>query len=192
MLDKYARYIQSQLPDLELEFVVGNNDLDYYRFMAENGALPDIITNRRFSLHDAAELQEQLMDLSKTDAAASYYTTYLENYRNADGTINWLPVCGEVDTVMINKALFDKYDIPVPTDYDSFISAIQAFEALGIRGFNGDFVYDYTCMEILQGFSIPEITSAEGSKWRSCYEDPDDEETGLDDIVWPDVFENIY
>ena len=29
LLAEYAPYIQSQLPDLELEFVVGNNDLDY-------------------------------------------------------------------------------------------------------------------------------------------------------------------
>ena len=71
LLAEYAPYIQSQLPDLELEFVVGNNDLDYYTFMAQNDALPDIITNRRFSLHDAAELQNQLMDLSNTDTAAS-------------------------------------------------------------------------------------------------------------------------
>lgn len=191
MLDKYARYIQSQLPDLELEFVVGNNDLDYYRFMAENGALPDIITNRRFSLHDAAELQEQLMDLSKTDAAASYYTTYLENYRNADGTINWLPVCGEVDTVMINKALFDKYDIPVPTDYDSFVNACREFEKHGIKGFVSDYDYDYTCMELLQGWSISELSSLEGQMWRMEYENPSGKGTGLDDEVWPVVFERM-
>lgn len=135
LLAEYAPYIQSQIPDLELEFVVGNNDLDYYKFMAGNDALPDIITNRRFALHDVAELQEQLMDLSKTDAAASYYTTYLENYRNANGTINWLPVCGEVDTVLINKALFDKYDIPIPTDYDSFTSACREFEKTWNKGF---------------------------------------------------------
>ena len=71
MLAEYAEYVQSQLPDLEIEFAVGNNDLDYYTFMAQNDALPDIITNRRFSLRDAAELQNQLMDLSNTDTAAS-------------------------------------------------------------------------------------------------------------------------
>lgn len=191
LLAEYAPYIQSQLPDLELEFVVGNNDLDYYTFMEQNDALPDIITNRRFSLHDAAELQNQLMDLSNTDTAASYYTTYLENYRNADGSINWLPVCGEVDTIMINKALFEKYGIPIPTDYDSFVSACREFEKHGIKGFMSDYDYDYTCMELLQGWSISELSSLEGQMWRMEYENPSSEFAGLDDEVWPKVFERM-
>ena len=52
LYEKYASYIQEQLPDINIEFVVGNNDLDFYRFLNENGGLPDIITCCRFSLHD--------------------------------------------------------------------------------------------------------------------------------------------
>ena len=44
LYEKYAPYIQEQLPDINVEFVVGNNDLDFYRFLKENGGLPDIIT----------------------------------------------------------------------------------------------------------------------------------------------------
>ena len=32
LYEKYAPYIQEQLPDINIEFVVGNNDLDFYRF----------------------------------------------------------------------------------------------------------------------------------------------------------------
>ena len=191
MLAEYAEYVQSQLPDLEIEFTVGNNDLDYYRFMAERDALPDIITNRRFSLHDVAELQNYLMDLSETDIAASYYTAYLENYRNSDGTVNWLPACGEVDTVAVNKALFEEYDIPIPTDYDSFVYACREFEKHGIKGFMSDFSYDYTCMELLQGWSISELTSLEGQLWRMNYENPKKTGVGLDDEVWPGIFRRM-
>ena len=49
LYEKYAPYIQEQLPDINVEFVVGNNDLDFYRFLNENGGLPDIITCCRFS-----------------------------------------------------------------------------------------------------------------------------------------------
>lgn len=64
------------------------------------------------------------------------------------------------------------------------ISTCQAFEEVGIRGFVSDFAYDYTCMEVLQALSIPEITSLEGRTWRSGYEDPDDDTvTGLDTVV---------
>lgn len=191
LYDKYAPYIQSQLPDVNIEFVVGINDLDFYKFMKENGDLPDIIMSRRFSRHDAVDLKDQLMDLSSTEEAGAVYETYLRDFTNADGSVNWLPICGTGDGIVANKALFDKNKIPLPTDYDSFVAACQSFEKLGIRGFAADFVYDYTCMEILQGMSIPEITSMEGSMWRSSYEDPEGEENGLDDTVWPVVFENM-
>ena len=191
LYDSYAPYIQSQLPDVNIEFVVGNNDLDFYRFMNEHGELPDIITMRRFSLHDAAAIKDQLMDLSTTEEAGAIYESYLQDFTNADDTVNWLPLCGEADGLVANRALFEEYDIPLPTDYDSMISACQEFEKEGIRGFVADFAYDYTCMEVLQGLSIPEITSMEGRIWRSSYEDPSTDAAGLDDTIWPGAFERM-
>lgn len=101
--------------------------------------------------------------MSTSDEAGTIYESYIVNFTNADGSVYWLPVCGESDGMVANRALFEEYDIPLPTDYDSMIAACQAFEEKGIRGFVADFDYDYTCMEILQGLSIPEITSLEGS-----------------------------
>ena len=95
LYDKYAPYIQSQLPDVNIEFVVGNNDLDFYKFLDENGGLPDIITCCRFSLHDASPLKDSLMDLSTTNEAGAVYNTYLNNFMNEDGSVNWLPVCAD-------------------------------------------------------------------------------------------------
>lgn len=57
LYEKYASYIQEQLPDINIEFVVGSNNLDFYKFLNENGGLPDIITCCRFSLHDASPLR---------------------------------------------------------------------------------------------------------------------------------------
>ena len=97
MLNSFAPYIQEQLPDVNIEFVVGNNDLDFYKFMNEHGELPDIITCRRFSINDAAHMSNMLMDLSKTELAGTFYSSYLENNRESDGSIRWLPICAEVD-----------------------------------------------------------------------------------------------
>ena len=33
LYEKYAPYVQSQLPDVNIEFIVGNNDLDFYKFL---------------------------------------------------------------------------------------------------------------------------------------------------------------
>lgn len=192
MYEKYAPYIQEQLPDINVEFVVGNNDLDFYRFLNENGGLPDIITCCRFSLHDASPLKDSLMDLSTTNAAGAVYDTYLNNFKNEDGSVNWLPVCADAHGFIVNKDLFEKYEIPLPTDYESFVSACQAFEKVGIRGFTADYYYDYTCMETLQGLSASELSSVDGRKWRTTYSDPDHtKREGLDSSVWPEVFERM-
>ena len=192
LYDKYAPYIQSQLPDVNIEFVVGNNDLDFYKFLDENGGLPDIITCCRFSLHDASPLKDSLMDLSTTNEAGAVYNTYLNNFMNEDGSVNWLPVCADAHGFVVNKGLFEKYGIELPTDYDSFVLACQKFEEAGIRGFTADYYYDYTCMETLQGLSASELTSTDGRKWRTAYSDPANKErVGLDDIVWPQAFEHL-
>ena len=192
LYENYAPYIQSQLPDVNIEFIVGNNDLDFYKFLQENGGLPDIITSCRFSLHDAAPLKDSLMNLALTNEAGAVYNTYLNSFKNEDGSVNWLPVCADAHGFVVNRSLFEQYDIPLPTDYESFVSACQAFEKVGIRGFTADYAYDYTCMETLQGLSATELTTTEGRKWRTAYSDPaSTARVGLDNAVWPGAFERM-
>ena len=192
LYEKYAPYVQAQLPDVDVEFVVGNNDLNFYKFLNENGELPDVITCCRFSLHDAQPLKDSLMDLSTSNEAGTVYNTYLNSFMNEDGSINWLPVCADAHGFVVNRGLFEQYEIPLPTDYDSFISACRAFEAVGLRGFTADYSYDYTCMETLQGLSATALSSSAGRKWRTAYSDPaNTERVGLDDTVWPGAFERM-
>ena len=192
LYETYAPYVQSQLPDVNIEFIVGNNDLDFYRFLQENGGLPDIITCCRFSLHDAAPLKDSLMNLAMTNEAGAVYNTYLNSFKNEDGSVNWLPVCADAHGFVVNRSLFEQYGIPLPTDYESFAAACQAFEKVGIRGFTADYAYDYTCMETLQGLSAAELTTTAGRKWRTAYSDPaNTARAGLDDTVWPGAFERM-
>ena len=192
LYETYAPYIQSQLPDVNIEFIVGNNDLDFYKFLQENGGLPDIITSCRFSLHDAAPLKDSLMNLALTNEAGAVYNTYLNSFKNEDSSVNWLPVCADAHGFVVNRSLFEQYDIPLPTDYESFVSACQAFEKAGIRGFTADYTYDYTCMETLQGLSAAELTTTDGRKWRTAYSNPaSTARVGLDDTVWPGAFERM-
>ena len=189
LYEKYAPYVQAQLPDVNIEFIVGNNDLDFYKFLQENGGLPDIITCCRFSLHDAAPLKDSLMNLATTNEAGAVYNTYLNSFKNEDGSVNWLPVCADAHGFVVNRGLFEEYGIPLPTDYASFAAACKAFDEAGIRGFTADYLYDYTCMETLQGLSAAALKSTEGRKWRTAYSDPaGTARVGLDDTVWPGVF----
>ena len=191
MFKELTPWLEEKFPNVEFTFIQSFNTMEYYKdLLARGEAMPDIITCRRFSLNDAAPLAGELMDLSKTEVAGTFYSSYLEVNRESSGAIRWLPMCAEVDSIMANKDLFDQYNIPLPTNYSEFVAAIDAFEAVGIKGFQTDWIYDYSCLETMQGCAIPELMSLEGTRWRMEYEsETEDNQVGLDDTVWPKVFE---
>ena len=191
MFKELTPWLEEKFPEINFTFIQSFNTMEYYKdLMARGEAMPDIITCRRFSLNDAAPLSEYLMDLSKSEVAGTFYSSYLEVNRESSGAIRWLPMCAEVDSIMANKDLFDQYNIPLPTNYSEFVAAIDAFEAVGIKGFQTDWIYDNSCLETMQGCAIPELMSLEGTRWRMEYEsETEDNQVGLDDTVWPKVFE---
>ena len=190
MLKELSPWLEEKFPNIDFTFTQSFNTMEYYKDLLTRGEeIPDIITCRRFSLNDAAPLAEHLMDLSKSEVAGTFYSSYLESNRESCGAIRWLPMCAEVDCIMANKTLFDQHGIPLPTNYAEFVAAIDAFEALGIKGFQTDWSYDYTCLETMQGCAIAELMSLEGTRWRMAYEsETADCQVGLDDQVWPKVF----
>ncbi|MGN0773895.1 MAG: 5'-nucleotidase C-terminal domain-containing protein [Candidatus Ventricola sp.] len=190
MFKELTPWLEQRFPEIDFTFVQSYNTMEYYKDLLLRGeSIPDIITCRRFSLNDAAPLAEHLMDLSTSEVAGTFYSSYLESNREECGAIRWLPMCAEVDCIMANKDLFDRYGIPLPTDYAGFLATIDAFEALGIKGFQTDWIYDYTCLETMQGCAIPELMSLEGTTWRMAYEsETEAQQVGLDDQVWPKVF----
>lgn len=192
MTRQLTPWLEEQFPDIEFTFVAGYNTMDYYSYLNDHGELPDIITCRRFSLNDAAHFSDLLLDLSETELVGSFYENYIENNRETNGAIRWLPMCAEVDGLMANKDMFDKYNIPLPTNYEEFAAAMKVFEENGVIGFMSDFRADYTNLEIMQGSAIPELKSLEGTMWRAEYEsETEDGQVGLDDKVWPVVFEKF-
>lgn len=190
LLENYTQYLCDTFPEVEFEFTIATNTPDFYRYLNDHDDLPDIMTVRRFSLKDAVLLKDFLYDLCDTEIASTFYGTYLDNYTYDDGTINWLPACADVDSIIINETLFKEHNIPVPTDYNSFIAACDAFEKVGIKGFSSDFASDYTCMEIPQGFSISTLLSMEGREWRQKYESRLTNQ--LSEEVWMPVFEKFF
>ena len=145
MLDGYAPYLCDLFPQVEFEFVLVTNSTDYYRFRADHDDMPDILTVRRFALKDAVLLKDYLYDLSNTELAATYYGSYLDSYTYDDGSVNWLPTCAEVDGIIINKTLFDEYNVPVPTDYATYPNRtpkdmFSAGEAAMFRGTGADVI----------------------------------------------------
>ena len=174
LVKNLAPYIRSQLPDMDIEFISGNNNTDLYEYYQEHGELPDIISVRRFSGTDSKELQPYLLDLSSYDIVSKYYSYALQYYFNKDQSINWLPICGIPQTMIANKTLFDRYGIALPTNYEEYVEACQKFNDLGIKPNSMDMGEDWSCLETIQGGAIDEFTSLEGLEWRSKAESADD------------------
>ena len=186
---EYLAQVESLVPDVKINWVKGQRDIGYYIELAETDSLPDIISVRKFSMKDSMDLNPYLLELTKTEVASAYYDIYLENYRTKDGEIFWIPMSGTVDGIVANKKLFDEYDIPIPQDFDGFISACQSFEEHGIRGYSLDFNADYNTLHILQGMGIDSLSSVDGIAWRKKYENGEMDQ--LDSKVWLPAFEKI-
>lgn len=187
--DDYMKQVQSLVPDVKIKWVAGQRDISYYKNLAEDGHLPDIITVRKFSLKDSLSLNPYLLDLTKTEVASSYYDIYLEHYKTSGGNVFWVPMSGTVDGIVANKTLFETYGIPVPGDFDSFVSACKEFEAHGIRGYSLDFSLDYNALHFLQGMGIENLASVDGIVWRKAYENGKTNQ--LDPKVWLPAFEKM-
>ena len=189
MSKEFTPWLEEQFPDIDFTFVVAYNTMDFYTDLNERGMLPDIITCRRFSLNDAAHMSDLLMDLRQTEVVGSFYESYIENNREPNGAVRWLPMCAEVDGYIANIDLFEEYGIPLPTNYAEFADACRRFEEQGIIGYINDYREDYSCMEALQGCAIPNLVGADGTIWRIQYEnETDSSPVGLDDKVWREVF----
>ena len=102
LLENYTQYLCDTFPEVEFEFFLATNSTDFYRYRNDHDDLPDILTVRRFSLKDAVLIKDLLYDLCDTELASTFYGTYLDNYTYDDGTINWLPACADVDSIIIN------------------------------------------------------------------------------------------
>ncbi len=189
MCKELTPWLEDEFPDVEFDFIAGYDTPEFYKSLNKRGKLPDIFTCRRFSVNDAADLSDSLLDMSETELVGTFHTTYIENYREKSGAIKWLPMCAEIDGIIANKDLFDEYNIPLPENYEQFAQACKIFEENNIGAFYNDYAYDYSCLGAMQGCAAEELMSRKGVEWRIEYNDQQpDSPVGLDSEVWLAVF----
>lgn len=185
--------LEAKFPDVEFEIVSAVNDIEYFNFLKDHDALPDIIGMRKFSLNDAKYLKDELLDLRRTEVAATFHPSYLEQNRDEDGSIRWLPTCAELEGLIVNTEFFDKLNLSLPITFDELLTCIEALKENGLTPFITDYAYDYSCLTISQGSNIPQLMSIDGVAWRQKYEsEKAGESVGLDRDVWIPVFENLF
>ena len=187
LIKNLVPYIHEQLPDQDIEFIVGNNDTDLYSYLEEHGELPDVITVRRFSGTDAQDLQPYLMDFCSYDVVSRYYSYALQYYKNSKNEIQWLPICGIPQTIIANKTLFEQYGIKIPKNYKEYAQACQQFYDNGIKPYSLDLAEDWSAHEVIQTGAIGEFMSLDGIEWRSSAESASGD-IAFDDALWKRIF----
>ena len=190
LLGDLASHIKSQLPDADIEFIVGNNGVDLYCYLQEHGQLPDIITTRRFSAGDANGLQPYLMDFSAYDVVSQYSPTALQYFKNVDGEIQWLPVCGIPETTIVNKTLLDGLGLSVPESYDEFAQLCASLAGQGVKPYVCELSADWACHSLLQGAAIDQFESIDGIEWRNQAESTQGG-IAFDGALWTRIFEEV-
>lgn len=189
LTEGYGQYLQRTFPSVDFQFYVATNSADFYRFKEQAEDLPDILTLRRFSLNDVSPWRDALADLSDSELANTFPQSYLRSYTYSDGTVNWLPACGEIDSILVNRSLLEENGLDVPANYQEFLDVCAALREKGIRPFRSNFGADYTCMEVLQGLSASRLASQEGREWRQLYESGQTDQ--LSGEVWLPVFQRM-
>lgn len=64
--------------------------------------------------------------------AADILDTALDSAKNTDGVLRAVPTGGYWEGLFCNKDLFEQYGVELPTDWESFATAIEVFRANGI------------------------------------------------------------
>lgn len=190
LFDEFAAYVKEQCPDVEIEFIAGNNNVFLYDYLEKHGELPDIITTRRFSAADAKNLSPYLIDLSAYDVVSSFYPYILQYYTNTDGEIQWLPVCGIPETMIINKTLFDQYGIAIPESYDEFVQTCAEFKSIGLKPYVCELSKDWAAHTLIQAAAIDNFSGIDGILWRSKAESADGE-IPFEEKLWMDIFHEV-
>lgn len=105
------------------DFVVGNEP-DVLQFFTDAQANQLIRANKLVSFEEIREVYPEY--------AQDILPEAMEHMRNTDGVLRAVPTTGFIEVLFCNKDLFDKYDVELPADWDSFKNAIVTFRAHGI------------------------------------------------------------
>ena len=113
-------YLEEKFPEVDFVVYQAVNNISFCDFLQEKGELPDIILMRRFSLNDTKLIRDQLMDLKNTEVAARFHSSILQQNKDANGEVKWLPAGAEVECLIANRALFQEYGLEFPENYGEF------------------------------------------------------------------------
>lgn len=105
------------------DFAAGNEP-DVLQFFTDATANQLIAMDKLVPIEEIREVYPEY--------AQDTYEWALNQVANRDGVRRAVPTTGIWEGLYCNKDLFEKYGIPLPTDWDSFTYAIEVFESKGV------------------------------------------------------------
>lgn len=105
------------------QFSVGDEP-DVIQFFTDNNASEVLAADQFVTIEEIREVYPEY--------AADITDTAWEASANPDGVNRAVPTTGYWEGLFCNKDLFDEYDLELPTDWDSFIKAVETFKENGI------------------------------------------------------------
>lgn len=108
------------------DFSVGNEP-DVLQFFVDATANAIVATDKLMTIE---EIQAEYPDYAKDT-----FDNALDAVKNTDGVRRAVPTTGYWEGLFCNKALFDQYNVEVPTDWDSLTKAIKTFKDNGVAPF---------------------------------------------------------
>lgn len=105
------------------DFSVGNEP-DVLQFFTDATANTIIATDKFVTIDE--------IKAEYPDYAADTLPAAMEAVRNTDGVGRAVPTTGYWEGLYCNKDLFDKYNVELPTDWNSLVTAIETFRENGI------------------------------------------------------------
>lgn len=124
---------EAENPNIKVNYqVVKNTDefLQAQQVRLLSGTDIDVTSVRPESMADYVEAG-YLLDLTGADYLDNYMESTLGN-ATIDGKVYGVPGAINLIGVYYNKDMFEEYGIKVPTNWDEFIAAMEAFKAQGI------------------------------------------------------------
>ena len=179
--------IEEQCPDIEIKWYLSSQVHENAYVGYED--TPDILIRQAYYLDENASTY--LKDISEFEVISNYSKNLIDNFKDENGALYWLPIQGTANVILANKQLFEENGIDLPTDYDSLLAADRSFKELGIDGIAWPMneSYAYSAMQMAQVLGSDILNSVDGMKWRNAYSSGErDSDYTLDENVWPEIF----
>lgn len=162
---EWRAYVEDQCPDVYIEWENNLNNVSNVLYRARHDDIPDIISIRRFESDTISDLNSELADLSDLNITKTFETKYLTPYQDGKKQC-WLPGPGTIDGIVANKDVFEKYNVTIPTDMDTFVSACKTLQENGVHAFDVDLAEPWSPTGMLEGFGMDAFfNSEEGNNW---------------------------